>query len=70
MAGIPTDEQRARKEKVRKRTGSAMRKAVQTGRACHIFTAVVYWDPTYGRLDGDGYLPPDCNIPDVNEFVS
>ncbi len=55
---------------IRKRTVSAMRKGVQTGSTCNIFMAVVYWDPTYGRLDGDGYLPPDCTIPDVNEFVS
>jgi hypothetical protein len=72
MADTLTDaeKEKKRKEMVRKRTTSAKSKAVQTGRACDIFIAVVYWNPTYERLEGDGYLPPSDNIPDVNEFVS
>ncbi|KAK0747311.1 hypothetical protein B0T21DRAFT_1804 [Apiosordaria backusii] len=69
MARNPTGHTKPQKDIVRKRTDSAQRKAVQTGRACNIFIAIVYWNPNHGRLKGNGYLPKDMDIPDVNEFL-
>ncbi|KAK3933701.1 hypothetical protein QBC46DRAFT_401495 [Diplogelasinospora grovesii] len=66
MAGFPTGHTKPQKEKARKRSSSAMSKAVATGIACNIFVAYVYWNPTSGELEGQGYLPVDMPIPDVN----
>jgi hypothetical protein len=69
MASYPTTWTKRQKEMARKRMASAQAKAEQTGRACNIFIAIVYWNPTRERLEGSGYLPEGTDIPDVNEFV-
>ncbi|KDN60302.1 hypothetical protein CSUB01_12560 [Colletotrichum sublineola] len=58
------------KEKVRKCGGSAKRKAVQLGLGARVFSAVVHFNPTYGKLDGAVYVPQGQSIPNVNQFVS
>ncbi|KAJ4307333.1 hypothetical protein N0V88_000716 [Collariella sp. IMI 366227] len=70
MAGDLTDQEieKRRREKARKRGKSAMRKALETGRDCEIFTAFVYWNPTHRRLEGTVYLPEDVDLPNVNDF--
>ncbi|KAL0929508.1 uncharacterized protein CTRU02_215407 [Colletotrichum truncatum] len=57
------------KDKVRKSGGSAMRKAIQLGEEARVFSAVVHFNPTYGRLDGAVYVPEGESIPDVNAFL-
>ncbi|KAK3934158.1 hypothetical protein QBC46DRAFT_400536 [Diplogelasinospora grovesii] len=66
MAGFPTGHTKRQKEMARKRAASAENKAFKTGAACNIFVAYVYWNPTSRELEGQGYLPDDMDIPDVN----
>ncbi|GKT61195.1 patatin-like serine hydrolase [Colletotrichum tofieldiae] len=58
------------KDKVRKSGGSAKRKAVQLGEEARVFSAVVHFNPTYGRLDGAIHVPEGQHIPDVNGFLA
>ncbi|KAL0929492.1 uncharacterized protein CTRU02_215658 [Colletotrichum truncatum] len=58
------------KEKVRKCGGSAKRKAVQLGKGARVFSAVIHFNPTYGKLDGAVYVPQGESIPDVNQFLA
>ncbi|KAH0419499.1 hypothetical protein CcaCcLH18_14368 [Colletotrichum camelliae] len=58
------------KEKVRKRGSSAKLKAVQTGKGAGVFSAVIYFNPTYGQLDGAVHVPEGQSMPDVNQFLA
>ncbi|KAH7303140.1 hypothetical protein B0I35DRAFT_447229 [Stachybotrys elegans] len=70
MGAVPADHTKSEKEMARKRGGSAMKKALQTGEQCGIFTAFIYWNPTYQELQGAMHLPPGIELPDLNKFVS
>ncbi|GKT51726.1 uncharacterized protein ColSpa_11907 [Colletotrichum spaethianum] len=66
---IYTYDKRA-KDKVRKSGDSAKRKAVQLGEEARVFSAVVHFNPTHGRLDGAIHVPEGQSIPDVNGFLA
>ncbi|GKT51721.1 uncharacterized protein ColSpa_11902 [Colletotrichum spaethianum] len=75
MAPVASDEivftyDKKAKEKVRKCGESAKRKAVQLGLGARVFSAVVHFNPTYGKLDGAVYVPQGQSIPDVNRFLA
>ncbi|GKT88533.1 patatin-like serine hydrolase [Colletotrichum tofieldiae] len=53
---IYTYDKRA-KDKVRKSGDSAKGKAVQLGEVARVFSTVVYFNPTHGRLDGAIHVP-------------
>jgi len=57
------------KEMVRKRTTSAVPKAIQTGKLGNIFTAYIFWNPTYRELQGGVHVPEGMDLPDLNKFV-
>ncbi|KDN60879.1 hypothetical protein CSUB01_12459 [Colletotrichum sublineola] len=57
------------KDKVRKSGSSAKRKAIQLGKEAGVFSAVVYFNPTYGCLEGAVHVPDGQVIPDVNRFL-
>ncbi|KAK1966791.1 hypothetical protein LY78DRAFT_669483 [Colletotrichum sublineola] len=57
------------KDKVRKSGSSAKRKAIQLGKEAGVFSAVVYFNPTYGCLEGAVHVPDGQVIPDVNRFA-
>ncbi|OHE90304.1 hypothetical protein CORC01_14391 [Colletotrichum orchidophilum] len=65
---VDTREKRA-KDKVRKSGPSAQGKALQLGEFAGVFSAVVYFNPTYGWLDGAIHVPEGQDIPDVNGFL-
>ncbi|KAH7303729.1 hypothetical protein B0I35DRAFT_465556 [Stachybotrys elegans] len=69
MGAVPADHTKSEKEMARKRGGSAMKKALQTGEQCGIFTAFIYWNPTYQELQGAMHLPPGIELPDLNKFA-
>ncbi|KZL84647.1 patatin-like serine hydrolase [Colletotrichum incanum] len=66
---IYTYDKRA-KDKVRKSGDSAKGKAVQLGEVARVFSTVVYFNPTHGRLDGAIHVPEGQSIPDVNGFLA
>ncbi|WQF76909.1 hypothetical protein CDEST_01923 [Colletotrichum destructivum] len=75
MAPLASDEivftyDKKAKEKVRKCGGSAKRKALKLGQGARVFSAVVHFNPTYGKLDGAVYVPQGQSIPDVNQFLT
>ncbi|KDN60007.1 hypothetical protein CSUB01_08018 [Colletotrichum sublineola] len=63
-----TRERRA-KAKIRKSGSSAKRKVAQLGEDAGVFSAVVYFNPTYGRLEGAIHVPDGQSIPDMNRFL-
>ncbi|KAE9571071.1 hypothetical protein CGMCC3_g12956 [Colletotrichum fructicola] len=75
MAGASPEERldiydKRAKDKVRKSGSSAQRKVIQLGEIGRVFSAVVYFNPTYGRLDGAVHLPEGQDIPDLNGFLA
>ncbi|KAH9225167.1 hypothetical protein K456DRAFT_1421164 [Colletotrichum gloeosporioides 23] len=57
------------KDKVRKSGTSAERKIFQLGEKSQVFSTVVYFNPTYERLEGAVYVPEGQYVPDVNGFL-
>lgn len=66
---VPCDQDKRKKELARKRTTSAVSKAIQTGRLANIFSAYIFWNPTYRELQGGVHIPEGMDLPDLNKFV-
>ncbi|OHE93866.1 hypothetical protein CORC01_10765 [Colletotrichum orchidophilum] len=67
---VEAREKKRAKDKVRKSGTSAQGKALQLGEFAGVFSAVVYYNPTYGWLDGAIHVPEGQDIPDVNAFFA
>ncbi|KAL4403530.1 hypothetical protein CABS03_15181 [Colletotrichum abscissum] len=66
---VEAREKRA-KDKVRKSGTSAQGKALRLGEFADVFSAVVYYNPTYRWLDGAIHVPEGQDVPDVNAFFA
>ncbi|KAK1656532.1 hypothetical protein BDP55DRAFT_735624 [Colletotrichum godetiae] len=66
---VEAREKRA-KDKVRKSGTSAQGKALRLGEFADVFSAVVYYNPTYRWLDGAIHVPEGQDMPDVNAFFA
>ncbi|KAJ0333834.1 hypothetical protein KNSL1_013722 [Colletotrichum chrysophilum] len=62
-------EEKKAKDKVRKSGRSAEGKIIQLGETSQVFSTVVYFNPTYERLEGAVYVPEGQYMPDVNGFL-
>lgn len=58
------------KDKARKRSITAKRKALALGKDCDIFSIVAYYNPTHDQLEGAIWIPKGQSIPDMNKLVS
>ncbi|KAK0371617.1 hypothetical protein CLIM01_11019 [Colletotrichum limetticola] len=49
--------------------GSIKQQVSRLGHEAGVFSAVIYYNPVYGRFDGAAYVPEGHDVPDVNRLL-